>query len=133
MKTVATLTIVFGVILTTTVLFSSSSFHNSPRCEKKASNIQEQINIARDMNNSKKVNGLEISLLKVRKYCTDDNLIEKINDKISETREDLLKHKKDYKEALVNNDTDKIEKYQSKIINDHAKIKRLKSQLFNKI
>jgi len=83
MKTVTKLTIALSVILATTLLLSSSTVENSPRCEKKIDNIQEQIQIAKSMNNTHRVNGLVISLTKVKAYCTDKGLVEDIEDKLS--------------------------------------------------
>jgi len=129
MKTLTKLTIALSTILTTTLLLSSNTVENSPRCDKKINNIQEQIQIAKSMNNTHRVNGLEISLSKVETYCTDEDLVQDIKDKISDTQEDLLEHVEDYQEALRDNRTDKMQKYQVKIDEDNAEIKRLENEL----
>jgi len=129
MKTLTKLTIILGAILATTLLLSSNTVENSPRCEKKIDNIQEQIQIAKSLNNTERVNGLVISLTKVKAYCSDEGLVEDIEDKLSDTQEDLQEHVEDYREAIKNNRTDKIQKYKVKIDEDNAKIKRLEMEL----
>lgn len=131
MKISTKMTLALSTLLMTTLLFSSSVFENSPRCEKKLNNLQEQIKIAKSMDNSQRVEGLEISLSKVKKYCSDDKLIEEIKDKISDTEEDLSEHTQDYKEALRDKRSDKMQKYQSKIDEDKAKLKNLQDELNN--
>ena len=129
MKTLTKLTIILGAILATTLLLSSNTVENSPRCEKKIDNIQEQIQIAKSLNNTERVNGLVISLTKVKAYCSDEGLVEDIEDKLSDTQEDLQEHVEDYREAIKNNRTDKIQKYKVKIDEDNAKLKRLEMEL----
>lgn len=129
MKTLTKLTIGLSAILVTTLLLSLSTVENSPRCEKKIDNMQEQIQIAKSMNNEDRVNGLVISLTKIKAYCTDKGIVEDIEDKISDTQEDLREHIEDYREAISDNRTDKIHKYKLKIDEDNAKIERLEKEL----
>lgn len=91
-------------------------------CEKKICSLEKDIAIAKKMKNSSRVNGLEISLNKVIKYCTNDNLTEEINNKIADAKEDLEEHTKDYKQALQDNRADKIQKYKVKVEEDNQKI-----------
>ena len=128
MKLSTKLIIALSAILTTTLLLSSNSVEN-PRCEKKIDNIQEQLQRAKKADNSRRVNGLEISLSKVKAYCTDKDLIQDIEDKISDVKEDLQEHTEDYKEALKDNRANKIKKYQSKIDEDNEEIQKLENEL----
>lgn len=128
-STPSKIVITLGVLLSTTALFSSSTYENSPRCEKKIHNIQEQLNIAKQMNNTHRVDGLKISLSKVKKYCSDKDLIQDIKDKIKEAKEDLNEYKQDHQKAIKENRADKIQKYQSKIYEENEKIQRLQEEL----
>ncbi len=125
MKHSTKITLAFTILLSTTTLFSS----DSPRCDKKIKNIQEKIKIAKSENLKHKVNGLETSLSKVQKYCSDSDLIQDIKDKIEDTQKDLSEHTDDYNKALKDNRTKKMEKYQSKIDEDNAKITELLQEL----
>lgn len=129
MKTSTKMVMALGLLLSTTLLLSSGTSENSPRCEKKINNIQKQLEIAKSMNNSGRVNGLEISLSKVQTHCSDDDLIQDIKDKIKDTKEDLAEHTQDYQEAQRDKRTDKMQKYQSKIDEDNAEIKKLLQEL----
>ncbi len=131
MKISTKIVILLASMFSTTLLLSSSISEDSPRCEKKIQNIQEQIKIAKGMNNTHRIDGLEISLSKVKAHCSDEDLIQDIKDKIKDTKEDLNEHTKDYKEALRDNRTDKMQKYQSKLDEDNAEIKKLQKELEN--
>ena len=129
MKTFTKLTLALSAVLTTTLLLANTTTQDSPRCATKIDKIQEQLEIAKKNDNTHRVNGLEISLSKVTKYCTDESLIEDIKEKLSDVKKDLVEHTQDYEEALSENRTNKMQKYQTKIAEDNAEIKRLESEL----
>ena len=108
---------------------SQTSCDNLTGCKKKTCHIEENIAIAKKAGNSSKVKGLEISLEKVTKYCTDDKLVEDLEDKIKDTQKDLQEDKEDYKEALKDNRPDKMQKYKAKMAKENSKIERLKLEL----
>ena len=91
-------------------------------CELKICNLKNDIYNAKLANNDNRVDGLVISLNKVQKYCTDEGLIEEIEDKISDTKKDL-------KEALGDNRADKINKYKTKMDEEIQKIEELEEKL----
>ncbi len=98
-------------------------------CNKKICNLEKDIGIAKKMKNSSRVDGLETSLEKVKKHCTDDKLVEKLEDKIDDEKEDLEERKKDYEEALKDNRPDKIKKYKTKMAEDNEEITQLQQEL----
>ncbi len=108
---------------------TQSACDNLRACKKKICSIEKNIAIAKKMENKSRVKGLEISLEKVNKYCTDEKLIEDLKDKIKDTKKELKKDTKDYEEALKENRPSKIEKYKSKMSEENTKIKRLEQEL----
>ena len=101
MKLSTKLTVALSAMLTTTLLLSTTSVEN-PRCEKKIDNIQEQIQRAKKTDNSQRINGLEISLSKVKAYCTDEDLIQDIKDKISDVTEKWNEYSSDFSFKVMN-------------------------------
>lgn len=98
-------------------------------CKKKSCHINQDITIAKKVGNEDRLKGLEISLEKVNKYCTNDKLIEDLEDKIKDTEKDLQEDTKDYEEALINERPDKIKKYKAKMTKEVQKIEKLKDEL----
>ena len=120
-----------GAMLITTSLSANTQngCENSVGCKKKACSIEKELVIAKKMENSSQIEGLEISLKKVKQYCTNDKLVKELEDKIDDKNEDLKEHKKDYEEASKENKADKIKKYQSKIDEDNKELKQLQQEL----
>ena len=98
-------------------------------CEKKICNLEKDIGIAKKMENKSRVEGLETSLEKVKKHCTDDSLIKDVEDKMDDKNKDLKEHTKDYEEALKDNRPEKIEKYKAKMAEDNQEILQLENEL----
>ncbi|MEA2111433.1 MAG: DUF1090 domain-containing protein [Campylobacterota bacterium] len=118
------------LLLSTSVLANTqSNCDNLIGCKKKSCHIKQNIAVVKKMGNENKIKGLQISLEKVNKYCTNDKLREDLEDKIKDTEKDLQEDREDYKKALEDNRTDKIEKYKSKMSEEKTKIERLKREL----
>ena len=98
-------------------------------CKKKICHIEKDILIAKKIENKSKEKGLQTALEKVNAHCTDDKLIEDLEEKIEDTKKDLQEDKEDYEEALKDNRPDKIEKYQIKMSEENKKIKQLEEEL----
>lgn len=98
-------------------------------CKKKICNLEKELDTAKKMNNSSKVDGLETSLDQVKKHCTDDKLTKDVEDKMDDAKEDLVEHTKEHEEAVKDNRPDKIEKYKAKMAEDNAEIKQLQEEL----
>ena len=108
---------------------TQSNCNNLTGCKKKVCHIEKDIVMAKKHNNKSRVKGLQISLEKVNTYCTDDKLIEDLEDKIKDTKENLQEDREDYEKALENNRPDKIKKYKAKIAEENQKIKELEKEL----
>ena len=98
-------------------------------CKKKICHIEKNIATAKKMENGSRVKGLEISLEKATTHCTDEKLIEDLEDKIEDTKKDLQEDSEDYKKAVEENKPDKIEKYKTKMSEENKKIEELEQEL----
>ncbi|MCD6433323.1 MAG: DUF1090 domain-containing protein [Sulfurimonas sp.] len=98
-------------------------------CEQKICNLKNDINIAKKTNNENRVDGLVISLNKVKKHCTDEGMIEEIQDKIRDTKKDSKEDTKNYEEAVKDAKLDKIKKYETKMAEEKQELKQLEDEL----
>ena len=98
-------------------------------CEQKICNLKNDINIAKKTDNENRVDGLVISLNKVQKHCTDESMIEDIEDKIRDTKKDLKEDSENYEEALRDAKADKIKKYETKMLQEKKELKELEEEL----
>jgi len=108
---------------------TQDSCENLTGCKKKICHIEKDIAIAKKHENSSREKGLKISLEKVNTYCTDEKLIEDLEDKIKDTKKDLQEYKANYEEALKENRAEKIQKYKAKMAEENKKIKKLEAEL----
>jgi len=118
-----------GVLLAGTILYASGNYESKKGCTQKINHLQKELIHAKNTKNMDRVNGLEISLEKVQRYCTDDGLRAKLEAKIEDKQDKLNEHTKDYNEAVADGKADKIEKYKMKIQMDNENIKILTKQL----
>ena len=102
---------------------------NLKACELKVCNLKNDIVMAQKVDNQNRVKGLEISLNKVEKYCTNDGLIKEVEDKIDDVKKDLQEDKEDYEEALSDNRPDKIKKYKNKMDEETKELQELEKEL----
>ncbi|MGO1502287.1 MAG: DUF1090 domain-containing protein [Marinobacter sp.] len=98
-------------------------------CERKFCEIETQLDIAQEMGNKHKEEGLRRALKGAREHCTDQALREDVVEDIEDAKEDIMDYKADLKEAEKDGETDKIRKYQDKIEDENRKIKRLEDRL----
>ena len=108
---------------------AQSDCDNLTGCKKKICHIEKDIAMAKKTENRSREKGLQISLEKVNTYCTDEKLIEDLEEKIKDTKKDLQEDREDYEKALEDNRPDKIEKYKDKMAEENSKIERLKLEL----
>ena len=122
---------ILGALLVSTSVIANTqnSCNNLTGCKKKICHIEKDIAVAKKMENKDRVKGLQISLKKVNKHCTNDKLIEDLKDKIKDTEKDLQEDREDYEKALKDNRPDKIEKYKAKMAEENSKIERLRMEL----
>ena len=98
-------------------------------CQAKICHLEQQIEMAKQHNNDKKLSGLKTALQEVRDHCTDDSLKEKIQEDISKVQEDIEEYRKDLNEAKADSKSDKISKYQIKISEKESDLHLLQNKL----
>ena len=108
---------------------TQSNCDNLTGCKKKICHIEKDIDTAKKNENKAREKGLQISLEKVNKHCTDDKLTENLEDKIKDTKNDLQEDREDYEKALKDNRPDKIEKYKTKMAEENKKLEKLEKEL----
>ena len=130
MKKILKIQVLGALLVSTSVIANTqNSCNNLTGCKKKICHIEKDIAVAKKMENKDRVKGLQISLKKVNKHCTNDKLIEDLKDKIKDTEKDLQEDREDYEKALKDNRPDKIEKYKAKMAEENSKIERLRMEL----
>ena len=115
--------------ITNVTATTQSNCNNLTGCKKKICHIESNIDRAKKTENKSREKGLQISLEKVNEHCTADKLIKDLENKIKDTKKDLLEDKEDYEKSLKDNRPDKIEKYKAKISEENKKIKKLEEEL----
>ena len=121
--------VVLGLMLLSGFADAAVSCESLKGCEQKICNLKNNIQKAKKADNANRVDGLVISLEKVEKYCTNEGLIEEIEDKISDVKKDLKEDNESYNEALKDGRTDKIKKYKEKIAEETQELEELEEEL----
>lgn len=98
-------------------------------CEAKVCQIEKQIELAKQYNNSNKEAGLQKALTEVKDHCTVDGLKDDLQDEIKDVKDDLAEHQDDLAEAMKDQKLDKVEKYKQKIAEDKQELEQLKAEL----
>ncbi|WP_186294850.1 DUF1090 domain-containing protein [Vibrio algivorus] len=98
-------------------------------CEAKVCQIEKQIELAKQHNNSNKEAGLQKALAEVKDHCTVDGLKDDLQDDIDNVMDDLAEHQDDLAEAIQDEELDKVEKYKQKIAEDKQELEELKAEL----
>lgn len=130
MKKILKTQILATLLLSTSILADThNSCDNLIGCKKKACHIEQGIIIAQKMKDEDRIKGLEISLKKVNKYCTNDTLIKDLEDKIKDSKKDLQEDEEDYAKAVKNHRADKMKKYSSKISEEKSNLSGLELEL----
>lgn len=99
---------------------------DNPLCAAKERNVREQMEVARAHGNTDRLRGLETSLEKIQRQCTDEALLEEAEDEVRESIEEVEERKQDLEEALEEGDVDEVEDRREKLreatdeLNDHA-------------
>ncbi len=122
------------LIAIATLTISSFSFATTDcahlkGCAEKTCQVNKQIILAKKVNNTDKLKGLNKALEEIKEHCNDDEIIADIEKNISEAKEELAEHKEELKEAKVEQKNDKIEKYTMKIKENEAEIVLLQGKL----
>lgn len=108
---------------------SSLECENYAGCERKFCEIQKQITIAKENDNERRLNGLNIAFKEAKSNCSDESIVADLLLQIDETEEDILAYEQDLKEAEYNNKKDKVLKYNNKITEEKLELQQLKNKL----
>ncbi|MDD4702404.1 MAG: DUF1090 domain-containing protein [Desulfovibrio sp.] len=85
-------------------------------CGNKIAQLEKQLTIARQHNNTSRVAGLERALENVREWCTDENELAEAQVKVLEKQEKVMERQEELEEAVAKNDGQKkIEKRKQKL------------------
>lgn len=98
-------------------------------CEAKICQIETQLDLAKQYNNSQKEAGLSKALEQAKAHCTTDGLSDELKDKIDDVKEDMAEHQDDLKEAIKDQKLDKVNKYKKKLAEDSKELDTLKAEL----
>lgn len=120
--------LVSGLLLVA-VLPAMADTTANPRCEAKAADIEQQIQRADAQSRSDQVAGLKIALDKVRSTCTDKQLLQELESKASEAREEVREREADLRDAELEGDQGKISKRQGKLDEAREELQHIEAQL----
>ncbi|OEF27557.1 DUF1090 domain-containing protein [Vibrio rumoiensis] len=98
-------------------------------CEEKICQIEKQLDLAKQNNNSHKEKGLTTALQNAKEHCTTDGLSDDLKGKIDDVKDDMSEHQDDLKEAMKDQKFDKVSKYKEKLAEDNKKLEQLNSEL----
>lgn len=110
-------------------LFSLSGFTHAAGalCLQKEKNIEHEIEMAKQHDNQRRVNGLERALTEVRASCTDEKLKAAHQENINAKKREVAEREKDLKDAEDDGDKEKIAKRQRKLQEEREELKALQS------
>ena len=116
-------------VLTSISATALSDCNNLKGCEMKFCEMQTQIDMAEKKGNKHKVEGLKKALAEAKGNCSDKDLKKDLLEEIEENKKDLAEYEADLKEAKEYAKTDKIRKYEAKILEEQNEIKHLENEL----
>jgi len=101
----------------------------NPACERKAAQIEQQIQHAKAAGNTHRVSGLEKALSQARTNCTDAGLIAEQRADIAEQQEDIDEILEDIQEKQAEGRSDKVEKLERKLGHEKKELEVLQHEL----
>lgn len=125
-------TIVFTGFLflgTSISAIAASNCNSLKGCEKKLCEIEQQLNIATEANNTYRIAGLTKALTETKKHCTDQGLKKELIEEIAEAKAEIIDYEVSLKQAEQDQKMDKIQKYQQKINEQKNTLSQLESEL----
>lgn len=97
-------------------------------CQQKEQGIQHEIEIARQHDNQRRVNGLERALTETRAGCTDEKLSKLHQEKIKEHQQKVEERQKELdREKADGNDSKKIAKREEKLAEAKHELKEVQA------
>ncbi|EMT6576921.1 DUF1090 domain-containing protein [Providencia rettgeri] len=116
-------------ILLLSISSASLAATNNPACERKAKNIEDQIQYAQKHGNDHRVKGLEIALSELNMHCTDKNLLSEAQDKLEKKQKKVNERIEELNEAKQTGNSDKISKKEQKLQYAQNELKEAKADL----
>lgn len=98
-------------------------------CDRKACEIQNKMDIAKANGQQRKLDGLNDALQQVNTYCTNDGLREELLDKIEASQSEIVEYRAELDEAIIEQEQDKVLKYQRKIDEEQLEISKYEKAL----
>lgn len=117
------------MVLISPVISYASNCTEKLGCERKACEIENQMDIAKMNGNSQKFSGLSHALKQVTTYCTNEGLRNELLGKIDESNAEIIKYRADLNEAVTYQDKDRMIKYQKKIEEELDEVKEFEQEL----
>lgn len=102
---------------------------SNPACDQKASELERQIQYAKEAGNNHRVAGLEKALSAVRKNCTDAGLIREMKHDIAEQEDDIDEILEDIREKESEGRYDKVKSLERKLERERAELEHLRQEL----
>ncbi|WP_034911858.1 DUF1090 domain-containing protein [Erwinia sp. 9145] len=97
-------------------------------CQQKAQDIQHEIDLARQHNNARRVNGLERALTETRADCSDAKLKSLHQEKVKEHQQTVEKRQKELNEEKADgDDRKKIAKREKKLAEAERELKEVRA------
>ncbi|WP_046219998.1 DUF1090 domain-containing protein [Photobacterium halotolerans] len=115
--------------LATIATFPSLAQESLRGCDAKAYEIQQQIEYAKNNDNTHRVAGLEKALQAVRDHCTDEGLMRDRLAKVNEKEQEVAERTLELKDAQESGRADKIEKRMNKLKEAEAELAAARSEL----
>ncbi len=96
-------------------------------CIQKEQDIQREIDIAKQHNNQRRINGLERAMTEVQANCTDGKLKTAHQERIKAKQQEVAERERDLKEAHEKGDQEKIAKRERKLQEERDELKNLQA------
>ncbi|MFH8135318.1 DUF1090 domain-containing protein [Pantoea osteomyelitidis] len=111
------------------VSLSGSALAAESLCQQKERDIQHEINVARQHDNQRRVNGLERALTEARADCTDGKLKAAQQERIKAQQQKVAEREHELKEERQKGDEkEKIAKRERKLEEARQELKKLQAE-----
>lgn len=117
---------VLGCVL---IFFSATTLAAESLCQQKERDIQHEIDLARQHDNPRRVNGLQRALTEARAGCTDGKLKAAHQEKIKAQQQKVAEREHELKEERQqDDDREKIAKRERKLEEARQELKKLQAE-----
>ena len=110
-------------------LFCLPVLASNPACQYKASEIETQIQHAREHGNTHRVRGLERALANVKAHCSDTDLLREKREQIRDQEEDIQEVLAELQEKRADGRQDKVQKLERKLAREREELMQLQDEL----